>query len=129
MGFGAHGPCGQRVRPVAVRGLGRGSDRAIVPLLNLAASLAVAPRDKWETAATGRVQVKNMSVLELVLFLLIHPTDPENSSNWLQSIREWDFFKLKMKCMRHFIFPRLPSATDIDFPALYTGPVHPFNFS
>lgn len=92
MGFGAHGPCGQRVRPVAVRELGRGSDRAIVPLLNLAASLAVAPRDKWETAATGRVQVKNMSVSALVLFLLIRRTDPESSSNWLQSIRDWDFF-------------------------------------
>lgn len=46
MGFGAHGPCGRRVRRVAVRGLGRGSDHAIVLLLNLAASLAVAPRDK-----------------------------------------------------------------------------------
>lgn len=61
MGSGARGLCGQRVRPVAVRGLGRENDRAIVLLLSMAANLAVVPRDKLETAVTGRVQVKNLS--------------------------------------------------------------------
>jgi len=80
MGFGARGPCGQRVRPVAARGLGRGNDRAIVLLLNLAGSLAVAPRDKLETAVTDRVQVKHISVSKVFLCLLIQ-TDPESLSN------------------------------------------------
>jgi len=56
MGFGARGPCGQHVRPVAVRGLGRGNDRATVLLLSTAANPAVALRDKLETAVTGHVQ-------------------------------------------------------------------------
>jgi len=77
MGFGAHGLCGQRVRPVAAQGLGRGNDRAIVQFLNLAASLAVAPRDKLETAVTGRVQwmvitrngLPGLSVIRLVVLV------------------------------------------------------------
>ena len=83
MGFGARGPCGQHVRPVAVQGLGKGNERAIVLLLNMAANLAVAPRDKLETAVTGRVQVKNISDSKMFLCLLIQ-TDPESSSNGLQ---------------------------------------------
>lgn len=98
MGFGAHGLCGQPVRPVAAQGLGRGNDRAIVQLLNLAASLAVAPRDKLETAVTGRVQVKNIAVSKVLLCLLIQ-TDPESFANELRSSREWNFFKMKMKCI------------------------------
>lgn len=57
---GARGPCGQRVRPVAVRVLGRGNDLAIVQLHNMAASLVAARRKKLEIAATGHVQVKNV---------------------------------------------------------------------
>ena len=71
MGFGARGPCGQRVRPVAVQGPGKGSDCATVLLLNMAANLAVAPRDKLETVVTGRVQVKNISDSKMFLCLLI----------------------------------------------------------
>ena len=57
MVFGARGPCGQRVRPVAVRGLGKGNDLATVLLRNLAANLVRVPRNKLETVVTGRVQV------------------------------------------------------------------------
>lgn len=56
---GARGPCGQRVRPVAVRGLGRGSDPATALLHNMAASLVAAQRNKLEIVVTGLVQVKN----------------------------------------------------------------------
>lgn len=58
MVFGARGPCGQHVRPVAVRALGRGNDLAIAQLHNMAASHVVARKKKLEIAATGRVQVK-----------------------------------------------------------------------
>lgn len=88
MGFGARGPCGQRVRPVAVRGLGRGSDRATVLLLSTAANPAVAPRDKLETAVTGRAQVLTEISVSKMLFCLPILTNPESSSNWLQSIKE-----------------------------------------
>lgn len=60
MVFGARGPCGQRARPVAARGLARGSDRVTALLLNMAGNLVAAPRLKLETAVTGRVQVKNI---------------------------------------------------------------------
>ena len=125
MGFGGRGPCGQRVRPVAVQGLGRESDRAIVLLLSLAASLAVAPRDKLETAVTGRVQVKNISVSKVRLCFLSQ-TDPESSCYWLQSSRENE---MNTKANRDVIdynsvrfFSRLPSATDFDFPAVLLFP-------
>ena len=57
--FGARGLCGQRVRPVAVQGLGRESDRVTVLHPQMAANLAAVLRDKWETAVIDRVQVKN----------------------------------------------------------------------
>lgn len=57
--FGARGLCGQRVRPVAVQGLGRESDRATVLRPQMAANLAAEPRDKWETAVIDRAQVNN----------------------------------------------------------------------
>ena len=84
MVFGARGPCGQHVRPVAVRGLGRGSDRATVLLLSTAANPALAPRDKLETAVTGHVQVQKISVSKMPFCLPIL-TD---SSNWLKSVKE-----------------------------------------
>lgn len=57
---GARGPCGQRVRPVAARGLERGSDLATALLHNMAASLVAAQRNKLEIVVTGHVQVKNI---------------------------------------------------------------------
>ena len=150
MGFGARGPCGQRVRPVVVQGLGRESDRAIVLLLSLAASLAVAPRDKLETAVTGRVQVKNISVSK-VLLCFLSQTDPESSCYWLQSSRENEMntkanhdvtryvFSRACHLRPILIFPRfyyshacyhlsrLPLIMWL--PALSTGPEYAFNFS
>ena len=57
MVFGVRGRCGQRVLPVAVRGLGRGRGRATALLRKMAGNRAAAPRVKWETAVIDRAQV------------------------------------------------------------------------
>ena len=57
MVFGVRGPCGQRVLPVAVRGLGRGRGRATALLPKMAGNPAAAPRVKLEIAVIDRVQV------------------------------------------------------------------------
>lgn len=80
MAFGVRGHCGQRVQPVAVRGLGRGSVRVTVQLLKMAGNRVAAPRNMLGIVVTdpAQVSIKTNKVtsfkIGLVFFLMICKT-------------------------------------------------------